>query len=107
MAGMAAAGVAHSGVRPTPTPHCNIFDFVFSRPFQQASDLVSASQTVPRIDDAHPIYVDNKTSALGPNRRAIVSSHPLTDSCSQTLRSPMAVFEETLSPWPPTCASWV
>lgn len=64
MSGSIAADVAYSGFKPKPTPQTNIFDFVFSNPFQHANEHVPASQTVPRIDDATPIFVDNKTSML-------------------------------------------
>lgn len=58
---MSAPNVAYSGSKPTPTPQTSIFDFVFSSPFQHASQHVPTSQTVPRVDDATPIFVDNKT----------------------------------------------
>lgn len=62
MSGSTAADVAYSGFKPAPTPQTSIFDFVFSNPFQHATEIVPESQTVPRIDDATPIFVDNKTS---------------------------------------------
>lgn len=67
MSGTAAEGVAYSGFRPTPTPQTNIFDFVFSNPFQHANEYVPAERTVPKVDDAQPIFVDNKTSTLLPS----------------------------------------
>lgn len=58
------AGVAYSGLPPTKYPQTSIFDFVFGNPFQHEQEYLPASQIVPRIDDSHPVFVDNKTSKI-------------------------------------------
>lgn len=117
MAGAAgAAGVAHSGSRPTPLPQTSIFDFVFSNPFQHAKEYVPASQVVARIDDAQPIFVDNKSSMFTRSlthsltHTSLASPDPVGNTCTdttlQTVLSLMAASGETPSQWPPTSANW-
>lgn len=58
--------VAYSGGPPGQFPRSNIFDFVFGNPFQRANEHVPASQVMPPVDEAQPIFVDNKTSKYSP-----------------------------------------
>ncbi|KAF3761644.1 acetyl-CoA synthetase-like protein [Cryphonectria parasitica EP155] len=55
-------GLAYTGHRPSQCPQTSIFDFMFGNPFSQKNGHVPPSQVLPRVDDAHPIFVDNKTN---------------------------------------------
>lgn len=54
--------VAYSGGPPGPLPRTNIFDFIFGNPFNSTGSHVPSSQRLAPIDQAQPIFVDNKTS---------------------------------------------
>ncbi|GAB1312493.1 hypothetical protein MFIFM68171_02703 [Madurella fahalii] len=52
---------AYSGSPPGNMPLQNAFAFVFSQPFQTASDFTPPGHVVPSIEAARPIFVDNKS----------------------------------------------
>ncbi|KAF4467029.1 4-coumarate-- ligase [Fusarium albosuccineum] len=49
---------AYAG-QPANIPGANVFDFVFSNPFQEESDFTPPKQRVPKIHDDQPIFVDH------------------------------------------------
>ncbi|KAM0355133.1 hypothetical protein ACHAPU_000993 [Fusarium lateritium] len=49
---------AYAG-QPANVPGANVFDFVFSSPFQHEGDFVPRSRRVPKVRDDQPIFVDH------------------------------------------------
>ncbi|KAM0206216.1 hypothetical protein ACHAQD_012507 [Fusarium lateritium] len=49
---------AYAG-KPANIPGANVFDFVFSSPFQHESDFAPRARRVPKVRDDQPIFVDH------------------------------------------------
>ncbi|RGP74115.1 hypothetical protein FSPOR_1810 [Fusarium sporotrichioides] len=45
--------------QPANVPGANVFDFIFSNPFQHESDFVPRARRVPKIRDDQPIFTDH------------------------------------------------
>jgi hypothetical protein len=54
---------AYAG-QPANVPGANIFDFIFSNPFQHESDFVPRARRVPKIRDDQPIFTDHASGKL-------------------------------------------
>lgn len=44
---------------PANIPGANVFNFMFSNPFQQESEFTPPKQRVPKIHDDQPIFIDH------------------------------------------------
>lgn len=56
------AAYSRTGAPPTTLDSAlgtNVFDWLFSNPFEHESSCTPSSQRVPRIEDSRPVFVDN------------------------------------------------
>lgn len=49
---------------PGNIPGANVFNFVFSNPFQQESEFTPPKQRVPKIHEDQPIFIDHASGKL-------------------------------------------
>ena len=60
---MAPGAKAYAGSPPPSYPQVNVFDFIFSEPFDQGKDhsYTLASQRIGRVDNHRALFVDHIT----------------------------------------------
>lgn len=70
---------------PANIPGANVFNFMFSNPFQQESEFTPPKQRVPKIHDDQPIFIDHasgKLSCIRGHHETKVTSVPQPCFCS-------------------------
>lgn len=73
---MADTKPAYAGT-PANVPGANVFDFLFSNPFQHENDFTPRARRVPKIHDDQPIFVDHASGTLHSQTQSHLTSHSI------------------------------